>query len=69
VAGRLLMQRVVLWPRPGSSFGIQIQDPDASTETDARESPVDSLFTDQEVALWVNGTTVKTKLGQATCAS
>ena len=42
----------------------KFKDPDATTETDAEGNfRIDSLFTDQEVALWVNGMTVKTKAG------
>lgn len=37
---------------------------DASTETDAEGNfRIDSLLADQEVELWVNGTTVKTRAG------
>jgi hypothetical protein len=37
---------------------------DAHTETDAEGNfRIDRLFADQEVELWVNGTTVKTKAG------
>jgi uncharacterized GH25 family protein len=40
------------------------KDPDATAETDAEGNfRIDSLFTDQEVELWANGTTVKTKAG------
>ena len=40
--------------------------PDARTETDADGNfQIDSLLADQEVELWANGTTVKTKAGTA----
>ena len=39
-------------------------------ETDAEGSyRIDSLFADQEVELWINRTTMKTRTGAGNCAS
>jgi hypothetical protein len=68
-AGRVVDAKGNLAPKTRVLLG-HLCLPDTSTETDAKGNfRIDSLFPDQEVELWFQGTTVKAKAGKQICTS